>query len=264
MCLAAELRGEARSARCTLEGVPRDPDRGSGLPPRWRERQAALAARVSVPSGDSGLGPAPRVLALDVQYAGEVAHLGGALLRAGEETRTFVGRAAAGAPYVPGAFCFREGPPLIAFVEALRARGEAPDLLLVDGHGIAHPRRIGVASWVGVETGIASVGCAKGTLLRADFSSLGSERGDRVEVLLEGEVVGYVLRTRRDVKPVFVSPGHRISLEESVERVLQLPGEYRVSDPLRAADHAARQGAKGAPEAGWVQLGTLSSSTRSD
>ena len=235
------------------------PDHLAGLPPRWRERQASLAGRVSIPSGPSELGPTPRILALDVQYVGEVAHLGGVLVREGEEPRTFVGRAATRAPYVPGAFCFREGPPLIAFVEALCELNQAPQLLLVDGHGIAHPRRIGVASWVGVETGIASVGCAKGTLLRADFRALGLERGDRVQVSLEGQAVGYVLRTRRAVKPVFVSPGHGISLAESVERVLELPGQFRVCDPLRAADHAARQSAKGALEAGWVQLGSLSS-----
>lgn len=229
------------------------------LPARWRERQQELAGRVSL--GPSNLGPSPRVLALDIQYVGEVAHLGGALFTPGQAPRVFVGQAPTGAPYVPGAFCFREGPPLIAFVTALRARGEDPDLLLVDGHGIAHPRRIGVASWVGVETGIASVGCAKGTLLRCDFSGLGPERGDRVVVRLEDEPVGYVLRTRRAVKPVFVSPGHKVSLSESVERVLELPGDYRVPDPLRAADHAARRSAKGTPEPRWVQLGRIPSPT---
>jgi deoxyribonuclease V len=241
--------------------VPAEPesDPTPGLPVHWRARQESLAARVSIPTGASGLGASPRILALDVQYVGEVAYLGGSLVQAGRAPLTFVARAAAGAPYVPGAFCFREGPPLIAFVEAIRDRGEAADLLLVDGHGIAHPRRIGVASWVGVETGIPSLGCAKGTLLRCDFSQLGLERGQRIEVVWEEEVVGYVLRTRAEVKPVFVSPGHGISLAESVERVLELPGEFRVPDPLRAADHAARQAAKGTPEGDWVQLGSLES-----
>lgn len=232
-----------------------NPDPADALPARWREQQEALAARVAIPSEPSQ--PGPSVLALDIQYVGEVAHLGAQLWSPTQEPQTFVARAAAGAPYVPGAFCFREGPPLITFVEALRARGLTPDLLLVDGHGIAHPRRIGVASWLGVETGIASMGCAKGTLLRCDFSQLGLERGQRVEVQLEGQTVGYVLRTRRGVKPVFVSPGHKISLEESVARVLDLPGEFRVPDPLRAADHAARQSAKGAPDPTWTQLGEL-------
>lgn len=229
-------------------------DSSGELPPEWLARQQAMAARVQVAARQELPGQ-PRVLALDIQYVDDVAHVGAAWSdREGE--RVFTAQAAAAVAYVPGAFCFREGPPLVTLIEALRGAGLEPELVLVDGHGLAHPRRAGVACWVGVEAGLPTLGCAKQTLLPYE-GVLGPARGARLPVLLAGEQVGFVLRTRDEVKPMFVSPGHLIGLEQSLERVLTLPGSYRVPDPLRTADYAARRSAKGLSEPGWIDLGVL-------
>ena len=226
------------------------------LPPAWLERQLSMAAQVVIP-GAEPIPRCPRTLALDIQYADDVAHVGAAWSDDQGE-RVFTARAAAPVGYVPGAFCFREGPPLVALIAAIATLGLQPELVLVDGHGLAHPRRAGAACWVGVETGLPTLGCAKQTLLPY-VGSLGPERGARLPVFLGGEQVGFVLRTRDQVKPMFVSPGHRIGIEQAAERVLALPGSYRVPDPLRTADYAARRCAQGLSEPGWTDLGTLRS-----
>ncbi|MCB9744162.1 MAG: endonuclease V [Alphaproteobacteria bacterium] len=214
-------------------------------PPELLERQRAMAAAVALPA-QGGLAPGDLLLCLDIQYDGETAHLGGALWRWGEPElgRVFVGEAAAGGGYHPGLFCFREGPPLLAFLHRLRAEGVRPDGLVVDGHGIAHPRGLGVASWLGLEAGLPSVGCAKRTLLPYEEEP-DEARGSTAPVLRDGEVVGAVLRTRDGVKPLYVSVGHRVSLEASCAAILAMPGRFRLPDPLRAADQAARARARG-------------------
>ncbi len=141
-------------------------------------------------------------------------------------------------PYVPGLFAFREAPAMLEALAALPAR---PDLLVCDGHGIAHPRRCGLASHLGVLAGIPSIGVAK-TLLVGAHGALGEERGARAPVVDSGETVGAALRTRAGVTPVYVSIGHRVSLETAVRHVLACTPRYRLPEPIRAAHRLARGG----------------------
>ncbi len=138
-------------------------------------------------------------------------------------------------PYVPGFLSYREIPVLLRAAEKLAHR---PDLVLVDGQGIAHPRRIGLASHLGLVTGWTTVGCAKSRLVGV-CGEPGPERGDRSICRDRGERIGTVLRTRRGVKPVWVSPGHRIGHEEAVRWVMRTLGRYRLPEPIRAAHRAA-------------------------
>jgi deoxyribonuclease V len=138
-------------------------------------------------------------------------------------------------PYVPGLLSFREIPPLLQAFDQLRVR---PDLLLVDGQGIAHPRRIGIASHLGLCLGLPAVGCAK-SILCGRHDELDAERGARTPLAHHGEVIGCVLRTRRDVSPVYVSPGHLCRLEDAVGVVLETTVKYRLPEPIRAAHRLA-------------------------
>ena len=168
------------------------------------------------------------------------------LCRQDEHSRagSFAGLVDVQVPYVPRFFCFREGPPLLTTLMAIRERFDLdPDLILVDGHGIAHPRRFGLACWVGVKTGTPTIGCAKNTLLKYT-GEVGRERGDVLPIRDGSQVVGAALTTRSEVKPVFVSPGHEISLETALEVILAL-SRYRIPDPLRRADQVARACARG-------------------
>jgi deoxyribonuclease V len=145
------------------------------------------------------------------------------------ETSTAVG--VASFPYVPGYLSFREGPLLD---EAFRALRTKPDLLLIDGQGFAHPRRCGIASHLGVIWDLPSVGCAK-TRLIGEAQEPGCRKGNWTPLEDDGEVVGCVLRTRDDVKPVFVSPGHRIDFDGARELVLESVTRYRLPEPIRKA-----------------------------
>lgn len=135
-------------------------------------------------------------------------------------------------PYIPGYLSFREGP---AVIEALASLGTKPDLILLDGQGIAHPERMGIATHVGMLTGIPSVGCAKSRLV-GTYREPGLRKGSRSMLIYKEETVGAVLRTRDGVKPLFVSPGHLIDLEGAVEIVMKCIGRYRLPEPLRRAD----------------------------
>lgn len=151
-------------------------------------------------------------------------------------------------PYVPGLLSFREIPHLLKCFEALE---HTPDLVLVDGQGIAHPRRIGIGSHLGLCLGIPSVGCAKSVLCGA-FDEPAARRGSRRPLVHKAERIGYALRTRTGVSPVFVSAGHLCRLEDAVDVVLATTSKYRSPDPireahdfankLRIADNVARQG----------------------
>lgn len=134
-------------------------------------------------------------------------------------------------PYVPGYLSFREGPLLLAAFRRLRQR---PDLCLFDGQGLVHPRRFGLACHLGVLLDLPSVGCAK-SLLVGEYEEPGPERGDWSPLRLEGERVGAVLRTRLGVKPIFVSPGHRIGIRQAVRWVLAC-SRFRVPEAIRLAE----------------------------
>ena len=135
-------------------------------------------------------------------------------------------------PYVPGYLSFREGA---AIMEALKRLNRKPDLILVDGQGIAHPRGIGIASHLGVLLDLPAIGCAK-TRLIGEYREPGELKGKWTELRWEGAAVGAVLRTRKATKPLYVSPGHRVDLASSVRIVLACVGRYRVPEPLRCAD----------------------------
>ncbi len=139
-------------------------------------------------------------------------------------------------PYVPGYLFLREGP---AIADAVRKLTVKPDLLLVDGQGIAHPRGMGIASYLGVLLGVPSIGCAKSRLV-GEYEEPRREKGNWTGLRYEGKVIGAAVRTRKAVKPVFVSPGHLINLESSIRIVLAATGFWRVPEPLRCADMLSR------------------------
>lgn len=138
-------------------------------------------------------------------------------------------------PYVPGLLSFREIP---AVLEALAHLRTPPDLLLCDGHGIAHPRRCGLASHTGLAAGLPSIGVAK-TRLIGEHRAPRDRRGAWTPLVDAGETIGVVLRTRAGVKPVYVSIGHRISLETAVRYVLACCTRYRLPETTRWAHRLA-------------------------
>ncbi len=140
-------------------------------------------------------------------------------------------------PYIPGLLSFREIPLLR---EAWSRLSQRPEILICDGQGIAHPRRIGLASHLGLELGVPTVGCGKSRLI-GDYREPGLDRGDRSDLTDEGETIGKVLRTRTGVKPLFVSIGHQVSLDQSVRLILNLCRRYRQPEPIRLAHREVNQ-----------------------
>ncbi len=140
-------------------------------------------------------------------------------------------------PYVPGFLSFREGTAIIAAIRKLTVK---PEMVLVDGQGIAHPRGIGIASHLGVLLGLPSVGCAK-TRLVGEFKGPGKKKGSWSRLTYEGRIVGAVVRTKDGIKPLFVSPGHKIDLDNAVRITLDCIGQYRIPEPLRCADMLSRK-----------------------
>ncbi len=138
-------------------------------------------------------------------------------------------------PYVPGLLSFREAPLTLAACERLTI---TPDLILVDGQGIAHPRRMGLASHLGLFLDIPTVGCAK-SLLCGSYEAPGTEPGSYTEVVDSGEVIAAALRTRQGVKPVYVSIGHKVDLQTAIQWVLNCCRGYRLPEPTRLAHLAA-------------------------
>ncbi|WP_322490530.1 deoxyribonuclease V [Chloroflexus sp.] len=141
-------------------------------------------------------------------------------------------------PYVPGLLAFREAPAIIAALDRLR---EAPDLVICDGHGIAHPRRCGIACHIGVLLDLPTIGCAKQRLV-GRFTPPVPERGARCPLSDGHEQIGWVLRTRADAQPVFVSPGHRVSLDRTPELVMACTTRFRLPETTRFAHRLASHG----------------------
>lgn len=138
-------------------------------------------------------------------------------------------------PYVPGLLSFREAPVIL---DALARLQSAPQVLIFDGQGIAHPRRLGIASHLGVVLDHPAIGCAK-SRLTGTHADPAVERGSRTWLRDGDEVIGAVLRTRARVKPVFISVGHRVSLETAIDLVLRCGAGYRLPEPTRRADRVA-------------------------
>lgn len=141
-------------------------------------------------------------------------------------------------PYVPGLLSFREVP---AILEALAGLQRLPDLLLCDGHGYAHPRRLGVACHIGLATDLPTIGVGK-TRLVGEHEPVPAERGSWSALRDRHEIIGAVLRTRNRVAPVYVSPGHRINLPTAVRQVMACLHKYRLPEPIRVADRLASAG----------------------
>jgi deoxyribonuclease V len=138
-------------------------------------------------------------------------------------------------PYVPGLLTFREAPSIL---DACGRLAFDPDLFLFDGQGIAHPRRIGLASHLGVLLDRPSVGCAK-TRFIGTYDEPADAAGSYTDLWDNGELIGAVVRTRDRVKPMFISPGHRIDLPTAIDIVLHCGGGYRLPEPTRLAHQAA-------------------------
>jgi len=166
------------------------------------------------------------------------------------ETRVVNGRL--DFPYIPGLLSFRESPLTLAACERLSI---TPDLILVDGQGIAHPRRMGLASHLGLFLDTPTIGCAK-SLLCGRHEAPGEKPGSYAEVVDEGETIGVALRTRLGVKPVYVSIGHKVDLQTAISWVIKCCRGYRIPEPTRLAHLAAggnleRERAAVTPEAGY-------------
>ena len=141
-------------------------------------------------------------------------------------------------PYVPGLLSFREIPVLLEALKKLRA---LPDLLFCDAHGYAHPRRLGLASHLGIVLDRPSVGCAKSILIgkHEPLAELAGSWTPLIDDKAKGERIGAALRTRTDTRPIYVSQGHRVSLETAVALALEVCDGYRIPRPTRDADHYA-------------------------
>jgi deoxyribonuclease V len=185
------------------------------------------------------LGPVRTVAGVDVGFEN-----GGEITRAAVVVLDFPGltlqeqamaREPTRFPYVPGYLSFREVPAVLAAIEKLQRK---PDLLLCDGQGLAHPRRFGIACHLGLLTDIPSIGVAKSRLV-GTHGEIPNEKGAWRPLRNGGEVIGAVLRTRVDVKPVFVSIGHRLSLETAIDYVLRCTTRYRLPETTRLAHRLA-------------------------
>ncbi|MGW4295694.1 deoxyribonuclease V [Micromonospora chersina] len=220
----------------TSEGVPYRPPADAAEALRIQEE---LRPRVDL-VGPGPVAPAT-VAGLDVAYSDSGDRLAAAVTVLDAATLAVVDEAVdVGRPafdYVPGLFAFRELPALLAALERLTVR---PDLLVCDGHGLAHPRRFGLACHLGLVTGLPAIGVGK-TPLVGVWDEPAPQRGAWTPLRDGGEVVGRVLRTRDGVKPVFVSVGHRMSLDNAVDRVLALTPRYRLPETTRTADHLCRR-----------------------
>ncbi len=139
-------------------------------------------------------------------------------------------------PYIPGLLAFREIPAILAALAELKS---TPDLLMVDGQGIAHPRRMGIAAHLGVLLDWPTLGIAK-SRLTGKFEMPGPQKGDRAPLMAGKEQIGVVLRSRDNVAPLFISPGHRVSMETAVELTLRCLTRYRLPEPTRMADKLSK------------------------
>ncbi|MGW5421957.1 endonuclease V [Streptomyces sp. NPDC003943] len=215
------------------DGWPTDEDTALAVQEELRQRLVLDEEGPRVGEGN--------VTGVDVAYdderdlvAAAAVVLDGRTLEVVEEA-TAVGRVSF--PYVPGLLAFREIPTVLA---ALGRLGADPGLLVCDGYGVAHPRRFGLASHLGVLTGLPSTGVAKNPFTFT-YGQPGPERGEFSELVAEGETVGRALRTRAGVKPVFVSVGHRVSLDRACAHTLHLSPRFRLPETTRHADALCRR-----------------------
>ena len=231
-----------------MSAVPTDDERPQrlrqGMPFDWHvpparavQAQKLLANRVVLcPLASPGL-----VAAVDISYSrrSEIGYVAVVIVQMPKmkivETKTTQG--IMDFPYLPGLLAFREGPLTASVIKKLSRK---PDVILFDGNGVAHPRRFGLASHLGIIFEVATVGCAKSSLL-PDYEEPGPNRGDFSPLRVESEVLGAAVRTRVGVKPVFVSAGHRVDLSGAVDLVLATTTRYRFPEPIRHAHRLANK-----------------------
>ena len=199
--------------------------------------QEALKERITLRKTFSGV---KTIGGGDVAYSEDGKHCFGAIAVLSFPDMEVLDRATAVGkipfPYIPGLLSFREGPILIKTFQRLKLK---PDVMIYDGQGIAHPRGTGLASHMGLWLDIPSIGCAKTPLLDEFISPL-PLKGSFEWIRCEGKKVGAVLRTKERVKPLFISPGHRIDLPTSIQLILESCKGYRFSEPLRKAHQLSR------------------------
>lgn len=209
-----------------------------GSPADARRVQAELAREVVL--RDRFPDPPRLVGGFDVGFEDEGATTRAAAVLLDATTLTVVAnevvRVPTTMPYIPGLLSFRELP---ALVEALERLPERPDLAFVDGQGIAHPRRLGIAAHFGVVTGLPTVGVAKKVLVGTSRTTLHDMRGAFTPLREEREQIGWMLRSKVRCNPLVVSPGHRVSMASAPELVMRYTTTYRLPEPTRLADRLA-------------------------
>ena len=202
------------------------------------EIQRGLAGRVSVEDGLEG--PPRYVAGVDISPPdADGSAVGAAVLLELPELQIVevkVHHGKPGFPYVPGLLSFRESPLVLGALECLVT---TPDVILADGQGLAHPRRFGLACHLGLLTDTPTIGCAKSILRGRPEGMLPSSAGSHVPLMDKGDVVGAAVRTRESVSPIYVSIGHKVSLESAVSWVLACCKGYRMPEPTRLAHLAA-------------------------
>lgn len=208
-----------------------------GSPANAREMQKQLAGQVVL---EDDFGPLRLIAGVDVGFeeAGKITRAAVVLLDADtlEPVAQTVARVPTCMPYIPGLLSFRELP---AVLQAFDSLGQVPDLIFSDGHGIAHPRGLGIAAHLGVITGLPTIGVAK-KILTGQHEALGEQRGDQVELFDKaGHVIGTVLRSKDKVRPLIISPGNRVSLKTAPQLVMRYVTRYRLPEPTRLADRLA-------------------------
>jgi deoxyribonuclease V len=221
-----------------------------GIPAGWPATEAQARAvqdelRGRVVREEPGPPPGSgRVTGVDVAYDDERDVVVAAAVVLDAATLDVVAEATAvgqvSFPYVPGLLAFREIPTVLAALDALPC---APGLVVCDGYGLAHPRRFGLASHLGVLTGLPTIGVAKNPFTFS-YDDPGARRGSASPLLAGDEEVGRALRTRDGTKPVFVSVGHRVSLDTACAHTLALTPEYRLPESTRRADSLCRRALK--------------------
>lgn len=152
-------------------------------------------------------------------------------------------------PYIPGLLAFREMPVLLKAWNKLKQK---PDVIILDGHGIAHPRRMGIATHFGIEIENPTIGCAK-NILTGTHGDLEIEKGSYAELIDEDQVVGMALRSRTNVNPVYISPGHKISMDDTYAIAMQALTKYKLPKTTRLAHQWANKLRKGEAEEGYFE-----------
>ena len=203
-----------------------------------RKLQSELAGEVSLRDGFAK--PLRTIAGFDVGFEDEGAITRAAAVLLDADTLEVldqqVARLPTAMPYIPGLLSFRELPALFAALEMLKAK---PDLAVVDGHGIAHPRRLGIAAHFGVATGLPSIGVGKKILVGEPRMALHDMRGAFTPLRDKQEQIGWLLRSKVGCLPLIVSPGHKVAMPSAPELVMRYVTTYRLPEPTRLADRIA-------------------------